>query len=137
MKESKGDRLLELSLYVLGLCLFFAYFFIDLNEWQDYSLVYIFCGFFFHLALLKVISKKQKRKFDYVVPILSLGISIPSGYAFDYIVKAIIRILRGLDIQLALLLLIIVFCFSVGVLSTIFVWIGLVFWEELLFEKRK
>lgn len=137
MEQSKSVNKLELWLYALGSSFYFLYFFIDLTEWQEFSLVYIFCGFFFYISLLKVLSKKWKKKFDYVVPFLTLHLTEPAGWFFDFNMKVLIEILLGLDIQLALLKLIIVFCFSVGVLSTIFVWIGLVFWEELLFEKRK
>ena len=136
MKKSKGDRFLELSLYVFSLCLFFAYFFISLSRWNEFSFLCIFCGFFFYLSLVKLVSKRKKRKFDYVMPILCLGISIPGGYAFDYMVNAVIHIWLGMNFQLALLLSIGVFCLGVGVLGTAAVLIGLMFWEELFFKKE-
>lgn len=136
MNGSRGDRILELCLYVLGLFLFFAYFFISLSKWNDYYLFYLFCGCLFYLSLFRVVSKRKRKKVDYIIPFLCLVVSIPGGYAFDYLIKGVIRILLGLDFQLALLFSIGLFFQLVTVISTIFVVFGLMFWEELFFKRK-
>lgn len=137
MKKPKGDRFLELSLYGFGLSLFFVYFFVTLSRWVEYPFLCIFCGFFFYISLLRVISKRNKKKFDYAVPLLCLIVSVPAGHGFDYIANALLYIFFELELQLALFQLIIIFCFGVGVIGTAVILLGLMFWEELFFNKRK
>lgn len=136
MKKSKVDGLLEFWLYVLGLCLCFEYIYISIDRWLEFPFMCIFCGLFFYLSLVRLVCKRKKRKFDYVVPILNLIISTPGGQAFDCVVKIILRLCVGVEIGLELLLLVWVGCWSVWVIATVFMVVGLMFWEEVIKKKE-
>ena len=96
----------------------------------------IFCGLFFYLSLVRLVCKRKKKKFDYVVPILNLIILTPGGQAFDCVVKIILRLCVGVEIGLELLLLVWVGCWSVWVIATVFMVVGLMFWEEVIKKKE-
>lgn len=126
----KGDRILDLALWFLSFSVFFAYCFIELETWLDFYIFYIFCGFSFYITLFRVLLKKRKRKFDYVLPLINLYISIPGGLALDVIVKLIENLMTETSAEVAFFSIIYSMCLLVVVYIMLFVLYMLLFWEE-------
>ena len=120
----KGDKLLEMTLWLLSLSAYYLYFFIELDAWSDFYIFYVFCGFFFYTTLFRVMVKKR-NKIDYVLPLIVLYLSTLAGWSLDSLVKIIIHISTETSAELILILFIFCICLFIVILiiSILLLWL--------------